>query len=94
MLRPSPVRRRRLLAGVRADGDFGAGEAVGQAFHVAPQAIDLLPLRGDRRVEIFDRPLVVRDADFEFVGAGLIGGRLGHGSALMTATVAMLHARP
>jgi hypothetical protein len=85
------VRRRRLFAGLGADRLFGVGEAVGEALHVAPEAVDLLPLLGDRRVEILDRPLVVGDPDFEFVDAG---GVLGHGQVFMTAAALMLHARP
>jgi hypothetical protein len=88
------MRRWRFFTGLRADGLFGAGEAVGEALDVATQTIKLLPLRGDRGVEILDRPLVVGDADFEFFDAGLVLRGLGHGQVFMTAAGAMLQARP
>jgi hypothetical protein len=86
-----PMRRWRLFAGLGAYRLFGVGEAVGEALHVALEALDLLPLLGDRRVEILDRPLVVGDADFELVDTV---GVLGHGQVFMTEAALMLHARP
>ena len=86
-----PMRRWRLFAGLGAYRLFGVGEAVGEALHVAPEAVEFFPLLGDRRVELLDRPLVVGDADFELVDTG---GVLGHGQVFMTAAALMLHARP
>ena len=85
------MRRRRLLARLGAYRLLGVGEPVGEALDVSPEAIDLLPLLRDRRVEILDHALVVGRADFEFVDAGRI---VGHGQVFMTATALMLHARP
>lgn len=85
------MRRRRLFAGFGADGLLGAGEAVREALHVAPEAIEFFPLLRDRRVEVLDHALVVGDADFEFVDAGWI---VGHEQVFMTVAGVMLHARP
>lgn len=84
------MRRRWFFARFGAYRLFRAGEAVGEALHIAPEAVDLLPLFGDRRVEILDRPLMVGDADFEFVDAGWI---VGHEQVFMTAAGVMLHPR-
>ena len=85
------MRRRWFFARFGADGLLGAGEAVREALHVAPEAIELFPLLRDRRVEVLDRALLVGDADFEFVDAGWI---VGHEQVFMTAAGVMLHARP
>jgi hypothetical protein len=85
----SPMRRRRLVL-IRTDGLFGVGDAVGEAFDFALEAVDVLPLRGDGLVEVLDRLVLVGDAGLEGVEAGCIG----HGTRLMTEAAGMLHARP
>jgi len=84
------MRRRLFFAWLGADSLFGVREAVGKAFYVAPEAIKFFPLLCDRRVEILDHALLVRNADFKFVDAGRV---LGHEQVFMTAAALMLHAR-
>ena len=53
----------------RIDGRFGAGDPVAQALNLPLQAVDLLPLRRNRLVQVLDGLVLVRNADFEGVEA-------------------------
>ena len=57
------------VAMVRADGLFGIGDAVGEAFDFALEAVYVFPLHRDRLVEILDRLILMGDAGFEGVEA-------------------------
>ena len=59
------MRRRWFLAAFRPDGRFGAGDPVAQALNLPLQAVDLLPLRRNRLVQVLDGLVLVRNADFE-----------------------------
>jgi len=66
----SPMRRRRFIRGVGVDCVLRRGQAVGQAFEFALEAVDVFPLGGDGLVQVLDRALLMGEADFEFVDAG------------------------
>lgn len=66
------------VAMVGANGLFGIGDAVGEAFDFALEAVDVFPLHRDRLVEILDRLILMGDAGFEGVEAGCVG----HGAML------------
>lgn len=68
-----PVRRRRLVALVGAKGLFRAGDTVAEAFDLALEAVYVLPLRGDRLVEILDHSVLMGEAGFERVEARCVG---------------------
>lgn len=67
------MRRRRLVSRLRADRVFGARQPFREHDELPRQAVDFLPLRGDRLVEVLDRLILVCDAHFEGVEAGCIG---------------------
>ena len=67
------MRRRRLVSRIRANRLLGARQPVREHNELPRQTVDLLPLRDDRLVEILDRPVLMRDADFKVVETVFVG---------------------
>jgi len=72
--------RRGLVGGIGIHRQLSRRQPIFQLQDIAPQSVDLLPLRGDHLVEIVDHRILMREANFKGVEARRIGheGVLAH----------------